>query len=295
MDTHEISRDKPKPSGEAATMPTAASAADVSATPRMALAGIPLPAVETPAAEAPPIGLARVEAPNITPDIEEPKPPAGEAAAEKATDEAAAAAEPPAEAAAPRISRFTLLAATLALAAALGGMAGALVAYGLARPGPAPAAARTDVDEIQALKENVLQTRVDLAALKVSIESAGRSASAQFTRIGERIDRIDRAQGEPATKLNKAIEALERLSREAAAQSKEVTGALAGAPGKPGAVAGWVVRDVRHGTALIEGRMGLIEVEQGDFVPGLGRVDAIRKQDGRWVVVTAKGVITPPR
>lgn len=295
MDTHEMSRDKPKPSGEAATMPTAAGAADVSATPRMTLAGIPMPAVETPAPETPTIGLASVEAPNITPEIEEPKPPAGEAAAEKATDEAAAAAEPAPEGAAPRISRFTLLAATLALAAALGGMAGALVAYGLARPGPAPAAARTDADEIQALKENVLQTRVDLAALKVSIESAGRSASAQFTRIGERIDRIDRAQGEPATKLNKAIEALERLSREAAAQSKEVTGALAGTPGKPGAVAGWVVRDVRRGTALIEGRMGLIEVEQGDFVPGLGRVDAIRKQDGRWVVVTAKGVITPPR
>ena len=25
--------------------------------------------------------------------------------------------------------------------------------------------------------------------------------------------------------------------------------------------------------------------------PGLGRVDAIRKQDGRWVVVTSKGLI----
>jgi hypothetical protein len=56
-----------------------------------------------------------------------------------------------------------------------------------------------------------------------------------------------------------------------------------------------VVRDVRRGTALIEGRMGLVEVEQGDVVPGLGRVDAIRRQDGRWVVVTARGLIMPPR
>lgn len=306
MDTHEISRDKPKPSGEAAATPTAASAADASATPRMALAGVPMPAIETPAAETPAIGLARIEAPNITPDIEEPKPAGAEAAAEKAADAAEkpaedAAAQPPAEAAAPRISRFTLLAATLALAAALGGMAGALAAYVLARPGPAPAAAsaRTDVDEIQALKENVVQARVDLAALKVSIESSGRSASAQLTRIGERIDRIDRTQGEPAAKLNKAIETLERLSREAAAaQAKEATGSVAGAPGapgRPGTVTGWVVRDVQRGTALIEGRMGVIEVDQGDFVPGLGRVDAIRKQDGRWVVVTSKGIIMPAR
>jgi hypothetical protein len=54
---------------------------------------------------------------------------------------------------------------------------------------------------------------------------------------------------------------------------------------------GWVLRDVGHGTALIEGRSGLYEVFAGDPVPGLGRVDAIRKQDGHWVVVTSKGLI----
>jgi hypothetical protein len=295
MDIHEISRDKPKPSGEAAT-PTAASAPE--ATPRMALASVPPPAIEAPAAEAPTIALASVEAPKITPDLDELKPPPGKARPQAAPDEAAA--EPAGENAAPRISRFTLLAATLALAAAVGGMVGALVAYGLARPGAPPVTAgRTDLDEIQALKENVVQARVDLAALKVSVESATRSANAQFTRVGERIERVERLQGEPATKLNKAIETLERLSRDAAAgQSKEVTGSVApqgGAPAKPGSVEGWVVRDVHRGTALIEGRMGVIEVDQGDFVPGLGRVDAIRKQDGRWVVVTSKGIITPPR
>jgi hypothetical protein len=293
MDTHEISRDKPKPSGEAATPLTAASATE--ATPRMALASVPPPAIEAPATEAPTIALASVEAPKITPDLDELKPPPGKAPPQAAAGEAAAA-EPAGENAGARISRFTLLAATLALAAAVGGMVGALVAYGLARPGPPPVTAgRTDLDELQALTENVVQARVDLAALKVSVESATRSANAQFTRIGERIERVERLQGEPATKLNKAIETLERLSRDAAAgQSKEVTGSVAPAA-KSGGVEGWVVRDVHRGTALIEGRMGLIEVDQGDFVPGLGRVDAIRKQDGRWVVVTSKGIIMPPR
>ena len=37
--------------------------------------------------------------------------------------------------------------------------------------------------------------------------------------------------------------------------------------------------------------MGVIEVDQGDMIPGIGRVDAIKKQDGRWVVVTSKGLI----
>jgi hypothetical protein len=59
----------------------------------------------------------------------------------------------------------------------------------------------------------------------------------------------------------------------------------------PPTVEGWVLRDVGHGGALIEGRNGLYEVYAGDPVPGLGRIDAIRKLDGRWVVVTSKGLI----
>ena len=56
-------------------------------------------------------------------------------------------------------------------------------------------------------------------------------------------------------------------------------------------VPGWVVRSVYDGMALIQGRIGLIEVEVGDPLPGGGRVEAIRRQDGRWVVVTSKGLI----
>jgi len=194
------------------------------------------------------------------------------------------------------VSRFTLFAAAIALAAALGAMIGALTAYGLARPaGTAVAADAMSVEDIQALKENVVQARLELAALKVSIDSASRSAAAQLTRIGERIDRLERAQTDPG-KLGKALDALDRVSRaEAAAPPKDATGSIVPPANQPGKLEGWVVRDVRRGTALIEGRMGLIEVDQGDVVPGLGRVDAIRKQDGRWVVVTSKGLIMPPR
>jgi hypothetical protein len=52
-----------------------------------------------------------------------------------------------------------------------------------------------------------------------------------------------------------------------------------------------VLREVDGGGALIEGRQGIYEVYAGDPVPGLGRIDAIRRQDGRWVVVTTKGLI----
>jgi hypothetical protein len=272
--------------------------------PKIAALASDIPRIEIhpPAAATRKAELASVEAPCIAPDIDEPKPAAPQAKA-GAGD---AGNAPAAEGTGPRVSRFTLLAASLALAAALGGMAGALAAYGLARPAPLPAVAagRTNLDEIQALKENVVQARVELAALKVSIDSANRNANAQFTRIGERIERIERVQAEPATKLNKAVEMLDRISRgDSGPQPKEVTGSLAPPPASANGqnqppksgVEGWVVRDVHRGTALIEGRMGIIEVEQGDLVPGLGRVDAIRKQDGRWVVVTSRGLITSGR
>jgi hypothetical protein len=282
-----------------------------SATPKMALAGGDTggkvgatPKSETatsaPKLEAATVKTGTTTAPRKLLEIHTPhaaadsdEPPRGKHAA----DADRAAAEPAERS--PNVSRFTLLAAALALAAALGAMVGALAAYGLARPGATVAGmGRMGVEDVQALKENIVQARVELAALKLSIESANRNAMTQFTRIGER---IDRAQAEPAAKLNKAIDALERVSRSEVAAGKDVTGSIAppagGAnqAGKGSAVEGWVVRDVRRGTALIEGRMGLVEVEQGDVVPGLGRVDAIRRQDGRWVVVTARGLIMPPR
>ncbi len=59
-------------------------------------------------------------------------------------------------------------------------------------------------------------------------------------------------------------------------------------------VEGWVLREASNGCALIESRrQGIYEVYPGDPIPGIGKVDAIRKQDGRWVVVTSKGLIVP--
>ena len=60
---------------------------------------------------------------------------------------------------------------------------------------------------------------------------------------------------------------------------------------KPPIVQGWVLRRVYDGAALIEGRDGIIEVEPGIVAPGLGRIEGIKRQDGRWVVVTSRGLV----
>jgi len=64
---------------------------------------------------------------------------------------------------------------------------------------------------------------------------------------------------------------------------------------KPPVVTGWVLRDIVDGHALVEGRDGLYEVGPGGNLPGVGRVETIQRQNGRWVVVTAKGLIVSAR
>lgn len=54
---------------------------------------------------------------------------------------------------------------------------------------------------------------------------------------------------------------------------------------------GMILRDVDRGVALIETRRGMMEVTQGDAIPGAGRVEAIEKHAGRWRVVTTTGII----
>jgi hypothetical protein len=57
-------------------------------------------------------------------------------------------------------------------------------------------------------------------------------------------------------------------------------------------VDGWVLTSVgRRGNAIVASRNGYYEVYPGDPLPGVGRVQNIRYQDGRWVVVTPKGLI----
>ncbi len=54
---------------------------------------------------------------------------------------------------------------------------------------------------------------------------------------------------------------------------------------------GYVLRDVRDGFAVVEGRSGLREVAPGDTIPGVGRVRGIERRGAEWVVVTSVGVI----
>jgi hypothetical protein len=206
--------------------------------------------------------------------------------------------------------RLSALAAVVALAAVTGAVGGALATAALGHFAGGEAAPTDN----SALETTVARIDADIGALKASVDHTSKIALSQFNKASDRLDKVEKAQAEPAAKLAKLSEAVDKLRPAAPAApapvaavptpAKEVTGSVsppapaAPAPAAPKVevgrlptVEGWVLRDVDHGGALIEGRYGLYEVYAGDPVPGLGRVDAIRRQDGRWVVVTSKGLI----
>jgi hypothetical protein len=202
--------------------------------------------------------------------------------------------------------RLGALAAVVALAAVAGALGGAVATASLGHFGGTDTTASV---ADHALEASVARLDADIQALKAGADHASRLGMTQFNKTSERLDKVEKAQLEPAAKLAKLSEAVEKLhaappvaAAAAATQpaaAKETTGSIsppaAAAPKveveRLPTVEGWSLRDVANGGALIEGRQGIFEVYAGDPVPGLGRIDAIRKQDGHWVVVTSRGLI----
>lgn len=228
----------------------------------------------------------------------------------------------PVAAAAPRSTRFALLAASVAIAASFGAIGGSIGAARLGLlPTPEPVAAVAPVakeqvaEEVRALKESVAQLRATTRALSdgfTTLRASVTTATTQNGKVAETLERIEKAQAAaakvalsapapsaPATVPAHMVSTTQALP---VPPTPEVTGTIApkgapmvlGAPPstlKPPTVQGFVLRRVYDGAALIEGRDGMIEVEPGVVAPGLGRIEAIKREDGRWVVVTARGIV----
>lgn len=193
--------------------------------------------------------------------------------------------------AAPATGRRLSMAAIVAIAAAVGAIGGSLATVGaghyLKSDQTASIAAASAAEQARSVESAIAKINADIAALKTS--TASQSA---------KIDRVEKAQAEPAAKLAKLSEAVEKLKAPAPAQAAnaapETTGSIKPAAAQPGrlpVVEGWTLREVSDGIATVSGRQGIFDVIPGDPLPGIGRVDAIRRQDGRWVVVTSSGLI----
>ena len=193
--------------------------------------------------------------------------------------------------AAPKISRRTrhraALAATNLLAAGFGAAAGAIATRSSAPPPPKPDTAL--IEENHALQRSVAKLNRDLTTLKANVESVARDSKAQ----------IAKATNSLSDRLDKAMDVTGSIGKQAAVASPApvATAAPAINPAplpqpRPAIVQGWTVREARNGRIWVENRGELYSVAPGVPLPGLGRVETIRRDGDRLVVVTAKGLIT---
>jgi hypothetical protein len=190
----------------------------------------------------------------------------------------------------------------IALAVVVGALAGAAATVSLTHDGSAETSLAA-IHENRALRDSVAQLGSELATLKAGIASAQRHTNVQFGRLAERLDRAEKAQAEPAAKLAKIQDSLDRLDRRqqlaaatpapAPAPTSYITGSIAAKEEtRPPLAEGWRMRDFYAGRAVVQSRNGtLFEVGPGSHLPGLGRVESIKRENGRVVVVAQNGTI----
>jgi hypothetical protein len=194
---------------------------------------------------------------------------------------------------------YAALAASVLIAGAAGVFAGVAASGGFHKP-EAPKIDTAALNERKAMQQSIAKLNKEIGSLKSSLEAANKAAHTQIAKMSEKLT--------------------EKLNREAA----EVTGSIAAPqtttpsppapvqattplptprptrmaslePPRPSVVRDWSIRDSRDGYVYVQNQGEIYQVVPGAPLPGLGPVEQIKRQDGRWVVVTPRGLIVSHR
>jgi hypothetical protein len=174
--------------------------------------------------------------------------------------------------------------------------------------------------EIRNLRETVALLRKQLSGvsenldgLRTAVDLSSKATNDRFGRFAENLDRIERVSSSSTVKLDKLAQAQAQAQATttvassspppagpmmASVAAPEVTGSVSPpdrslVPRKP--VKGWSVRQAYEGVAILQGPNGVIEAVLGQQVPGLGRIEEIRNENGRLVVDTSGGAVYSSR
>lgn len=193
----------------------------------------------------------------------------------------------------PRHKRYALLAATVTFAAALGAIVGALASGGFSTPAPAKLDVAA-IEENKAMQQSLAKLGKEVTTLKASLEAANKAAHMQMAKITERLEHasaeITGSISAPQTAAPTPMTAPMPPPR-----PRVATAEIPPRPARPQVLAGWTIRDMRGGYVYVENHGEIYQVLLGVPLPGLGPVESVKRQDGRWVVTTPKGLIVSMR
>jgi hypothetical protein len=220
---------------------------------------------------------------------------------------------PRASAFTPRHKRYALLAASLTIAAALGVVIGALANGAFSKP-EAPHVDVASIEERKALQQSIAHLTKEVTTLKANLDTANKAARTQIAKLNDKLaERIKKESADvtgsisapqtaapaPADQSAAAATTPTPIPQPRPAQVASVAAEPPPAPQPPtmrsSIVPGWWIRDARDGYVYVEGHGEIYEVVPGAPLPGLGPVEQIKRQDGRWVVVTPRGIIVSMR
>ena len=246
-----------------------------------------------------------IESPSISPAIETPEdladvavPPIELKTESKIepTPEPAASATPaaPLFVLRPRHRRYALLAATVTFAAAIGVIVGAL-ATGVSSAPPKPDTAA--LAESKAMQQSLARLGKEVTTLKANLEAANKAAHNQMAKISEKLEQasadITGSISAPQTVV--AAPSPSAVAAPLPTPRPRIASVEVQPPGRLGVVADWTIRDWRGGYVYVENHGEIYQVVLGAPLPGLGPVESVKRQDGRWVVTTPRGLIVSMR
>lgn len=190
----------------------------------------------------------------------------------------------------PHHRRYALLAASVTFAAVLGGVIGAWSSGGSAPPKPDVAV----IEQNKAMQQSIARLGKEITTLRANLEQANKSAHSEFAKISEKLQHaaseVTGSISPPQTTaaiVSPPLPSPRPLPRVAAAEAQ--------GPAHLPVVAGWAIHDTRGGYVYVENRGEIYQVQLGAPLPGLGPVQSVKRQDGRWVVTTPKGIIVSMR
>jgi hypothetical protein len=203
--------------------------------------------------------------------------------------------------------------ATLAVAAILVVCAcTGVIAYLTTQPAQSNVAANTEIrnlrETVALLRKQVSGVSENLDGLRTAVDQSSKATNDRFGRFAENLDRIERVSSSSTVKLDKlaqvqaqaqapttvASQPSQAMPMMASVAAPETTGSVPpSAPRK--VVKGWSVRQAYEGIAILQGPHGVIEAVLGQQVPGLGRIEEIKIENGRLVVESSGGVIYSSR
>jgi hypothetical protein len=189
-----------------------------------------------------------------------------------------------------------------------------MAASGGFRKPEAPKVDTAAVAERKAMQQSLARLNKEIGILRTSLDAANKNAHVQIAKISEKLtEKLNREAAEVTGSISAPQTApaqtppqmapAQAASVPAAAPAQTVTPLptprpqrLASLePPRPTIVSDWTIRNTRNGYVYVQNRGEVYEVMPGVPLPGLGQVEQIRRQDGRWVVVTPRGLIVSAR